>query len=482
MLTCSTTDAWGVRTPLMAHQVEAVAKVLPAKVGGLFMEMGTGKCRTTIELARLRQAKIDRVVWFCPVTLKPTIYREILKHSDCTEDDIYVFDDKTREDTMPRDRAWYVVGIESMSSADRVVYCVQELIDDRTMVVCDESTYIKGHHALRTKRITHVSEPARYRLILTGTPITQGIVDLYAQMRFLSPKILGYKSFYKFAANHLVYSTKKKGLIIGTLHQDWITERIRPYVYQVTKAECLSLPEKLYDDYTCELTQEQWSAYEKAKQDFLDDLMKYEDGRMENGIAIFRLFSRLQTIACGWDCGVPTAQQVALPHTRLDLLERVIGQTQDSHTVIWAKYQRSIDEITERLRQAHPDAGVYAFDGRLNERQRDDALTDWRRGGGFLVATQSLGGHGLDLTAASTVIFYANGFKYSERIQAEDRCHRIGQERPVTYVNLWANCKIEDRIESALLKKGNALHQLRREIDAIKRTDKDSLRRLVLAL
>lgn len=487
-MTCATIEAppqaaepfprpvWGVTTRLLRHQVEAVTKMLPSRVGGLFMEMGTGKSRTTIELARLRQHKIDRVVWFCPVSLKPTVAFEILKHTDCSEDDVYIFDDKTNEDKIPIDRFWYVVGIESLSLSARALHSVMQVIDERTMVVVDESTYIKGHWAKRTKRVTHISAKARYRLILTGTPITQGVVDLYAQMRFLSPKILGYDSFYSFAANHLVYSTRNRGQIVHTLDYDWIIERIRPYVYQVTKSECLDLPPKIYVDRYCGLTKQQQDAYQKAKEDFADDLLRYNDDEngLSNGIAIFRLFSRLQGIACGFLDGEPIA------HRRLNLLRNVLDEIKPQPVVIWAKYRDSVRQIVEAIQE---DGGTaWAFDGSVPESKRQTVLDAWRSQGGCLVATQSLGGHGLDLTAASTVIFYARGFKYSENVQAEDRCHRIGQSQSVTYVSLWADCGIEDRIADAMRRKGNALERLRAEVEKVKTSNKEKLREFVLSL
>ena len=210
---------WAARTPLLSHQGDAVAKQLPTKVGGLFMEMGTGKSRTAIELARLRQEKIDRVAWFCPVSLKETVKQEILKHTFTNEDGIHVFDDKTEDDNLPN-MFWHIIGIESVGSSNRVTLAVNKLIDERTLVIVDESQYIKGHKAKRTERLTLICSRARYRLILTGTPLSQGVVDLYAQMRFLSPKILGYASFYSFAANHLEYSDKYKGMIVRAHNTD----------------------------------------------------------------------------------------------------------------------------------------------------------------------------------------------------------------------------------------------------------------------
>ena len=486
MQTCSTTlpdpddrSEWSATTPLMKHQGDAVKKLSSIRVGALFMEMGTGKSRTAIEFARLRQGKISRVIWFCPVSLKSTIAYEIRKHTDCLEQDLYLFDHRTREETVPLDRIWYVVGIESMSSSERAVHSVAQLIDDRTFVIVDESSYIKGHRALRTERITLLSGKARYRMILTGTPVTQGVVDLWAQMRFLSPEILKYKSFYSFERNHLVYSDKFPGMVTMVKNYETIVERINPYVYQVTKAECLDLPEKLYEDRSCDLTAAQSEAYRQAKMIFADEMLgEDDDGGWKTITAIFRLFGRLQSIASGRnDGGVP------IENDRLRLMKTVLenldASTED-HIVIWDKYRETIRQIRESLVSSGRE--VHVFDGDVPESKREGVLDNWRKRGGCLVASERVGSHGLDLTAASTVFFFSRSFSYANNIQAEDRCHRKGQERPVLYISLWTRCGIEERIREALSLKENVRDRLRRELDRLKGGGKDNLREFILSL
>lgn len=461
-------------TALLPHQQEAVAKLLPARVGALFMDMGTGKSRTAIELARLRASKIDRVLWFCPVSLKETIRRQISLHTDCAVTDVHVFTDKTNQRHCPS-AFWYIIGLESMSSSPRVVSTARQLIGDRCMVIVDESSYIKGHRAKRTNRVTQLATAARYRLILTGTPLTQGVEDLFSQLYFLSPKILGYRSWYSFAANHLEYSERYKGLIVRTHNKAWIAAKIRPYVYQVTKDECLSLPDKINLSRYCWLSDEQECAYDAAKQRFYDDVMAYDDGgAWQSSVPLFRLFTSLQSIVCGWDAW----NETALPHHRLKLLRSVIDAIPPHESiVIWAKYHHCIREILNEL----PDAAQ--FHGGLSESNRNNELSRWNAGHSrYLVATQAAGGHGLDLTRARYAIFYAHGFKYAEQVQAEDRQHRIGQSRKVTYINLWADCKIEDRIANALYSKGNALRQFRDEVDKVKANRKNGLKKLLESL
>ena len=459
---CATTD-------LLPHQQTAVDKLMPCRVGALFMDMGTGKSRTAIELARLRQNRIDKVIWFTLVSLKETVRYEILKHTDAAEDDIYLFDSKTTDGSLPV-ATWYIIGLESIGSSSRVTLAVNSLITKQTMVIVDESSYIKGHRAKRTNRVTVLSERARYRLILTGTPISQGVQDLFSQMFFLSPKILGYRSWYSFARNHLEYSDKYLGLIVGTHNEEWLAAKIKPYIYQVTKEECLDLPFKLAESYHCSLTPEQHEFYDGAKEDFFEDVLRYESEgrRFQSSIPIFRLFARLQGICCGFwknDDG----ETVSLDNARLNLLRDVVERVpQDEKVIIWGKYRYAIKLIVDMLESAYGKEAVCQCHGGLNEGQRHREIRRWRVSGRFLVATQDAGGHGLDLTASSTVIFYGNGFKYSSRLQAEDRCHRIGQVKPVTYIDIWSRCGIEERIRDALAAKGNTVAAFKAEISKVK--------------
>jgi SNF2 family DNA or RNA helicase len=455
-----------LQTEILPHQVDAANKVQPSRIGGLFMEMGTGKSRTAIELAYRRWGKFDKILWFCPVSLKETIRQEILKHTDRTSTDICVFSDRTNEQNVPH-VLWYVVGIESMSSSNRVVLTVNKLITEQTFVILDESSYIKGHRALRTMRIIKLSEKARYRLILTGTPLSQGVVDLYSQMYFLSPKILGYNSFYSFAANHLEYSEKYPGMIVRAHNVPYLAAKIQPYVYQVTKKECMDLPQKLYEvRYFC-MTLEQREYYELAKEEIL---MQLEDDEIDS-IAIFRLFSVLQQITCGfWNRRIKKGiyQKLEFEHERVKTLMETIEEIpQNEKIIIWAKYQHDIKIITRALQKRYGDL-VAQFYGALSERARAEQVVRFRDSARFFLATQSCGGHGLTLNEAHYAIFYNNAFKYSERLQAEDRCHRLGQEHKVTYVDIECSGSIDDRIATALFKKGNVVKEFKGEIDKMR--------------
>ncbi len=473
-------QAFETTTELMPWQEAAVNKLKPTRVGGLFMEQGTGKTRTIFEIVNRRAHKIDRVVYFCPVSLKSTVYLEILKHTDSK--DIYIFDEKTTSENIP-DARWIIIGIESISSSNRVTFAAFNIVTENTFVILDESSYIKGHKAKRTERIILLSEKAKYRFVLTGTPISQGVEDLFTQMKFLSPNILGYRSWYTFANNHLEYSEKYPGMIVRAHNTDYLASKIAPYVYQVTKEECMNLPGKNYKTKYFNFSREQQEAYDAAKNeillniDIMDDFKPY---------TIFRLYGVLQQIASGfWNrrlCspfGLSPDDKfkfLTFPDNRLDTLFNVINQIpEDEKIIIWAKFRYDINRIVEALGE-----DVAVFTGDTPQKQRQTEVEKFRGPARFFVSTQSCGGHGLTLNEAKHVIFYSNSFKYSERLQAEDRCHRLGLDHEITYYDL-IGPGIDDKIWESLSRKENVADSFKREVDAVKE-EKAKLKDLVKLL
>jgi SNF2 family DNA or RNA helicase len=498
LATYTTGIKFNVTTPLMSQQTAAVEKMLPTRIGALFMEMGTGKSLTAIELARLRQERIRNVIWFSPVSCKETVRHEILKHTNCPDSQVNVFDDRTNERNLP-DAFWHCIGIESMSSSDRVVLTANKLITPDSMVICDESSYIKGHTSSRTQRITKLAERAQYRQLLTGTPLSQGIEDLYSQMRFLSPQILGYRSFYSFAANHLEYSDKFPGMIVRSHNLEYIAAKIAPYVYQVTKDECLDLPEKLYETRYFKMTSEQRAWYETAKEEILSEV----DEDNFDGYTIFRLFSALQSITSGfWNRKIKPlpsrgevggsrvrggfegdgCKHIEFNHNRVDLLmDTVLSIPQNEKIILWCKYQHDIRQIGEALnRKFGPDA-TSLFHGDLNEKQRKREREKFSYESRFFLATEDCGGHGLTLVEAAYAVVYNDQFKYSTRLQYEDRNHRIGQIRKSVYIDLHCMSSIDDRIAASRASKGNTVEAFKREVEKVK-GKKAKLKDLVMSL
>jgi len=454
------------KTKLFTYQQNAVNKLLPIRVGALFMDMGTGKTRTAIELVKKRMSKISKLIWICPVSLKETIRKEILKHTDTNS--IYVFNQKTQDDDIPQ-ADWYIVGTESIGQSDRVTLALNQLIDEDTFMIVDESSYIKGHKSKRTQRLTLLGKRCKYRLILTGTPMTQGIVDLYSQMKFLSEKILEYKSFYSFANNHLEYSERFSNLIVKTFHEEYLAVKIAPYVYQIKKEDCLDLPKKIYDNRYFTMSDEQRAAYNKTKEDFLHNINPYDFSSFD----IFKLFMTLQQIISGYK-NIDVKETIYYKENdRIEVLKDIIKSIHtDKKIIIWAKYHYDLELIEKELGN---EASL--FSGKMNEKQKEESIQSFRNNKRFFIATPSSGGYGLTLNESHYVIFYNNSFKYGERLQAEDRCHRIGQTEKVTYIDIIASESIDEKIKQALNLKQSVAETFKEEIDKIK--DKKTLKEFI---
>jgi len=473
-------------TELMTHQASAVAKLSPSRVGALFMDMGTGKSRTVLELAALRQDKWDRLFWFCPCALRETVLEQVLAHTDIPREEISVWTASRMKATRKGDGARvHIIGIETMSSSDVAVLRYAALVTDASYVVVDESSYIKGNRARRTQRITRMSEKSRYRTILTGTPLTQGITDLFSQMLFLSPKILGHNSWYSFARTHIEYETKRSrfnprvkvrtGRILRTFDEALLARQIEPYVYQVRREECLNLPEQVFVDRTCRLSNWQRELYEQAKEESLTDFNADDWGDAH----ILRLFSKLQKIVVGFD-----GARIVDDSSRMELLLETIGEIDDGEPIIiWTKYLEAAAAICWVLGRHFGADQVWKFTGAVPEKQRNANLAAWRKRGRFLVATQAIGGHGLTLNEAAYSIFFADSFKYAERLQAEGRNYRIGQGRKCVYITLRCENTIDDRIAESIGTKSDTLESFKRLVDKFKAAGEiDKIRDLLKSL
>jgi len=288
-------------------------------------------------------------------------------------------------------------------------------------------------------------------------------------MYFLHPKILGYNSFYSFAANHLEYSSKYKGLVIRAMRTDYLAAKMQPYIYQVTKEEAgLNLPEKLFDTRYFQMTGEQWNAYDQAKWDIL---LSLPDDYEIDSYVIFQLFSALQQIVSGF------YGDQEFSCRRLDTLQDVIESLPAGEKVIvWCKYRYSLRAITEMLSSSYGLDSVSQFHGGLNEIERNREVDRFRLEARFFVSTAACGGHGLTLTESAYSIFYENEFKYANRLQAEDRIHRIGQQRRPSYIDIVCSNSIDTRIMDSHAKKGDAVHDFRQQVERVKGADRKGLK------
>lgn len=176
-----------------------------------------------------------------------------------------------------------------------------------------------------------------------------------------------------------------------------------------------------------------------------------------------------------------TFKFLTFPDNRLPALFNTLLQIPaEDKVIIWAKFRYDIERIVSELRDYYGPDSVAVFTGSTPQKTRQAEVEKFRGPSRFFVSTQSCGGHGLTLNEARHVIFFSNSFKYSERLQAEDRCHRMGLDHEITYYDI-IGPGIDEKIWEALSRKENVADSFKREVDAVKE-DRAKLKDLIKVL
>lgn len=454
-----------LKTKLYEYQSKAVDKLLKLKVGALYMEQGTGKTRTALEIIKNKtdKGKVEVVLWLCPCSVKNNLKEDVIKHTG----------------QKPSENNIIIRGIESLSSYDRLYLQLLELVKNyKVYLIVDESNLVKNKLAIRTERIINLSAFCKYKLILNGTPISKNEADLFAQWYILDWRILGYQSFYSFAANHLEYKTVKlpSGRVITTdqiirvLNVDYLTEKIAPYMYQIKKDEVLKdlKPKKYHMRYFC-LDDLQEDEYYETKELFLFNVV---DWRSET---IFKLFSALQHITSGKRILSAPEKRMRTEkmytwenNPRIQCLKRVIEEIGNDKCIIFAKYQDEIKDIKFLLDSMNKT--FVEFTGEIRPKQRQQNRIEFKNHVQFMLANKQCGAYGLNLQFCHNIIFYSNDFDLATRLQAEDRVHRIGQEKTVNIYDICCEYTIDVFIANCLQNKSNLLDSFKKQISIWKET------------
>ena len=442
-----------LKTKLLKHQAVGVEKLKRLKVGALYMEMGTGKTRTALELIKLKldKGKINHIIWLCPCECKINLQRDIEKHCFC-------------------DGVITICGIETLSASIRAVNKLMNLVlEKEVFLVVDESNLVKNPFAIRSQNILRLSELCKYKLILNGTPITRSMGDLFSQWRILDWRILGYKSYYSFCANHLEFDEVYKNKIREVLNSDYITDKIAPYTYQVKKDDCLDLPDKVYSKVYFECTLEQYFHYREILNTFLFVADSYDDGNVPETL-IYRTINALQEISSGRR--ITSSVEEKMMHEpffnnpednpRINCLLNILKKLGDKKVIIWCKFHHEIKDIALVLQKNN-----YSFEmfyGELNKKGRQQALDNFATKSQILIANKACGAYGLNLQFCCNAIYYDNDYDLATRLQSEDRMHRIGQKNRVSIIDIISDCTVDERIVQSLDKKEKIIDTLKRNI------------------
>ena len=450
-----------------AHQSKALEMSWNKEVFAYFMEMGTGKSKVLIDnICMLFNAgKINGALIIAPKGVyKNWFDSEIPNHMpDYVEKKIGLWrTDPNAKDLKPlfstgAELHILIMNVEAFSSKKGVDFAKKFLSCHNTIIGIDESTTIKNPQAKRTRAIVELGTKSKYRRILTGSPVTKSPLDLFAQCYFLHPYLLGHESYYTFKVRYAVtkqinVSGRTIQIVVGYRNLGELSEKLKPFSYRVLKDDCLDLPKKTYTKRIIELTDEQKKVYKTMKQ----QAIAFLNGKMITTATVITQMMRLHQITCGhFKSDDGTIQTIK--NNRIDQLMEVLEEM-EGKAVIWAHYRYDIQSIVETVSKKYGENSVVTYYGDTSTDDRQKAIKkiqDPKSPVRFIVGTPQTGGYGITLTGASTMIYYSNGYDLEKRQQSEARIDRIGQEKPMTYIDIIAEGTVDDKIVQSLRKKVN---------------------------
>lgn len=454
------------KTVPFKHQDHVTKLSRDAKYFGLFMEQGTGKSQVMIATwtYMFQMRRINAVLILAPNGVHDNWAKnEIPKH--CILD----------PDTMPvavwhsgmsarRMRHWEATinaNPEQLPVLCANIECcrsetwfkqVLPFLRRQTLVIIDESTTIKNPKAQQTKGAFRIGTYADYSRILTGTPITQSPLDLWAQCRFLDPEALPYPSYTAFKHQFAVEQTMVLGnrtfnKVVSYKNQDKLAADIAGFTYRVLKKDCLDLPPKVYQTRYIELTDQQKKLYKELAEQCVAQLPE----GVVTVTTVLTLMTRLHQIVLGYVPNDLDDQLVPIPHNRIRILAELLEEN-DSKAIIFCRFKQDIRQIAELLNGM--EKKFVEYHGEIGTGMRHNATVEFQENEDcrYFIAT-SAAARGLTLTAATQVIYYSQSYSLETRLQSEDRAHRSGQTETVVYTDMTARNTVEEKIVAALQNK-----------------------------
>ena len=459
--------AYPVRAKLFRHQVRAANMALiqlsskPSTGFGLLFEMGCGKTLTAIAImgALYCQHRITRVLVVAPSSVCSVWPHDLAAFAAFPyEVRVLLGEKKQRLEALhsltdyPNTANRLLVAVINYEATHREG--IFEALDGYAadLIICDESQRIKNPRAAQSRAVQMLGDRAACRLILSGTPVQNGAIDLYSQYRFLDPGVFG-ANFYAFRNRYCQMGGYGGHEVVGFQQMDELVRKEHSIALRVTKAECLDLPGQTFVRRYVQL--------EPAARRLYAQIARASCAELENGehvtasIVLTKLLRLMQLTggfvqADGGDRPRPAGS--AKLDALADILEDYV-QEAGQKLVVFARFRPEIAAICQLLEQRGIRYG--RIDGEVPMDQRGTIVETFQQDPGVkvFVAQIQTAGLGITLHAASAAVFYSLDFNYANYAQALARIHRIGQAQPVTYIHLLAEHTVDDQVLDALERK-----------------------------
>lgn len=473
-----------LKIPLWKHQLGAVEFAYSKKHIALFMEVGTGKTATAINILRawnMTVRKPLRTLVLCPQTIIKQWSEEIERHSELGAYVIpLVGTGKKRLATLTNHNVGspiYITNYETLSMKD----VFKELLSQVDCLICDESQYLKNVTALRTKLAIELSDQCSHKIIMSGTPVLKSPMDLFSQFRILDGGETFGKNFFHFRYK---YFFDKNAYMPRDRHfPNWqlrpsieaeITEKIYSKSIRAKKSECLDLPDLVRVEVPVEMSSAQEKVYKQMAREFVT-YVNDNDVRVMSmaNIALTKLL-RLQQIVTGFLVGKEYKEVDELMYSEdkvVDIVDcprdqafkDVLSSIDDSHKIIvWCVFKHNQAKIMRILEELK--IGAAELHGSMSAKAKEESIKRFKEDGScrILVANPRAGGVGLNLTEASYSIYYSRGYSLADDIQSEARNYRGGSEvhSKITRIDLYTPNTVDQEIMQAIKNKQDVAEKI----------------------
>lgn len=436
--------------PLYQHQQHALALSWDREAYALLFDLGLGKTAILIANAGMlyKAGKIKGCLVVAPKGVhRQWLEQELPKHLDASiVHQCWLWKGKTIKFKFGEGLQFLAMNTDSLRThqGQQTAMTFLELCDRKALMVVDESHAYKQYGTQRTRALLNFRPIVPYRRIATGTPITRNILDAWTQFMFLDQRILGHKYLSSFRTRYCIMGGWEGRQIVGQRNVEEFSTLIAPHSYRLTKSEALDLPEKIYVTREYDMSETTAKIYKEMKDHFLVEL---SNGSISDAPNAAVVLLRLQQIVCG---SLPTNEgsQVTGKERINELLE-VVRQV-EGPVVVWARFIDNIRTIAEALKD---EGEVRTYFGETSAKDRAIAVDDFNSNRArFFVSNPAAGGTGLNLqlSGCANVIYFSNDWSYVNRIQSEDRVHRIGTKGAVTYFDILATKSIDRMIMRSL--------------------------------
>lgn len=422
--------------PNREYQQMAFERLHGLRYWGLYMQMRAGKTKVAIDIMchHIDRNHIDKVWWLCPNSTIATAQEQWNKFA--------VLDVQVQ-----------FTALETISGCgSKRLQKILDFVDDRTGIIIDESQMIKNHRANRCRRLDKIILQAPVRGLLSGTPITKNIQDLYNQMRFLNWRILSYANYHQFQKHHLIMSSKIPGLVHDVMNVDYLVERISPFVY-----EYFSPTEKMQREARyVELSERQKQMTDYVKSAFIEKLSSYTERRSD----VYVFFVILQNIMTGYLPGDVLGRFLNKPcrniyfdNPKLNILNECLHEA-DEKTLIWCTRRIELAQI----RAYYPDA--ITVSGEQNADERHACIQAFRTSKkSVLAAMMPVAKRGIEISECNNVIYLSHGFDYESRVQSQHRTLLLDKKAICRYTDMIYLDSLDERMLAAHSKKSNIVSE-----------------------